>query len=268
MLARGPKAAGALATLGLPAHWCAPGERSEQLVAHLGPELSGRRIAVQRDGAEQAFTAAALASSGADVVDIPVYRWEPPSDPEPARTLIAATLDERLDVVTFTSAAAVNNLFDLAGSDAERLAAALSGEVVSVCVGPVCNERLEAWGVGGSVHPERFRLGPMVRIISEALRVRSRRVRVGAVEAVVQGTVVVVDGVEARMTPRERRLLDVLLDARGAVVAKRQLVRAVWDAGTDPHVVEVTVGRLRGRLGPAAALIETVPRRGYRVNAG
>ncbi|MBW3646014.1 MAG: winged helix-turn-helix domain-containing protein, partial [Actinobacteria bacterium] len=42
--------------------------------------------------------------------------------------------------------------------------------------------------------------------------------------------------------------------------------RSVWgDESADPHAVEVAVGRLRRRLGPAAGGLETVPRRGYRL---
>ncbi|MEL6984626.1 MAG: helix-turn-helix domain-containing protein, partial [Actinomycetota bacterium] len=69
------------------------------------------------------------------------------------------------------------------------------------------------------------------------------------------------------LTWRERQILEVLLEGDGAVVSKERLLRSVW-SGTesDPHVVEVTVGRLRRRLGPAGAGIETVIRRGYRVS--
>jgi uroporphyrinogen-III synthase len=40
----------------------------------------------------------------------------------------------------------------------------------------------------------------------------------------------------------------------------------VWTGETDDHVVEVTVGRLRRRLGSAGTHIETVMRRGYRLS--
>ena len=47
--------------------------------------------------------------------------------------------------------------------------------------------------------------------------------------------------------------------APGAVVSKRALLRRVWGPGeNDEHVVEVTMARLRQRLGVAGAGIETV----------
>ncbi len=51
------------------------------------------------------------------------------------------------------------------------------------------------------------------------------------------------------------------------VVSKRALLRRVWGPGeNDEHVVEVTMARLRQRLGVAGCGIETVIRRGYRLN--
>ena len=74
---------------------------------------------------------------------------------------------------------------------------------------------------------------------------------------------------EAWLTDRERALLTALLDQPGAVLSKPELLRRVWNGTeTDEHLVEVTVARLRQRLGPAADGIETVVRRGYRVTAG
>ena len=78
----------------------------------------------------------------------------------------------------------------------------------------------------------------------------------------------VADGTVASLTGRERQALDVLLERPGVVVSKTELLRRVWGTTTgDPHVVEVTVGRLRKRLGVAGVGIETVMRRGYRASA-
>jgi DNA-binding response OmpR family regulator len=74
-----------------------------------------------------------------------------------------------------------------------------------------------------------------------------------------------VDGAEVRLTPRERRLLDAMLATGGAVVSKERLADTAWDAPVDAHTVEVAVNRLRRKLGPAAAVLETSNRRGYRI---
>lgn len=85
---------------------------------------------------------------------------------------------------------------------------------------------------------------------------------------VVDGSTLTVDaGTATRLPDRERVLLAALAERPGVVVSKRALLRRVWGPGeNDEHVVEVTMARLRQRLGVAGAGIETVIRRGYRLN--
>ncbi len=81
-----------------------------------------------------------------------------------------------------------------------------------------------------------------------------------------RGSVTVDAGTSSRLPERERVLLEALAERPGAVVSKRALLRRVWGPGeTDEHVVEVTIARLRQRLGVAGVGIETVIRRGYRL---
>ncbi len=81
-----------------------------------------------------------------------------------------------------------------------------------------------------------------------------------------RGSLTVDAGASSRLPERERVLLEALAERPGAVVSKRALLRRVWGPGeTDEHVVEVTIARLRQRLGVAGVGIETVIRRGYRL---
>jgi uroporphyrinogen-III synthase len=85
---------------------------------------------------------------------------------------------------------------------------------------------------------------------------------------IVDGSSLTVDaGVATRLPDRERVLLQALAERPGVAVSKRALLRRVWGPGeNDEHVVEVTMARLRQRLGVAGSGIETVIRRGYRLN--
>jgi DNA-binding response OmpR family regulator len=56
-----------------------------------------------------------------------------------------------------------------------------------------------------------------------------------------------------------------MIDANGAVLSKPSLARAAWSDAVEDHTVEVTVNRLRRKLGPAAVALETSSRRGYRL---
>ena len=73
-------------------------------------------------------------------------------------------------------------------------------------------------------------------------------------------------GQELPLTRKELGVLEVLLDADGAVVSAEELLERVWDENADPftRTVVVTLTRLRRKLGQPE-LIETVLGTGYRV---
>jgi two-component system phosphate regulon response regulator PhoB len=80
---------------------------------------------------------------------------------------------------------------------------------------------------------------------------------------------VTVDGAEVDLTPTEYKLLLTLAERRGRVQARAHLLETVWEAAPDiqTRTVDMHVQRLRTKLGPAGALIETVRGFGYRLNA-
>lgn len=270
VMVRGPKAAGAALAVGVEVDWRTTGEESTELVAELTEAArAGARIAVQRDGAVRGVTADALQALGADVIDIPVYRWSLPEDLAPAERLLDAVCAGTVDAVTFTSSPAIRNLVDLATARARdaALREALAGPVLAVCVGPVCQATARAVGIPRLYVPRRARLGAMVQALVKGVAGRPHHFDVGELTVTVQGALVLIGDEEVRLPDRERAVLHSLIDAGGAVVPKRTLLRAVWGEGTDEHTVEATVGRLRRRLGPVGEAISTVQRRGYRFDA-
>jgi DNA-binding response OmpR family regulator len=70
------------------------------------------------------------------------------------------------------------------------------------------------------------------------------------------------------LTDREFRLLHFLLEHAGEVMSREQLLADVWGYDFDPqsNVVDVSIRRLRRKLGPDAP-IETVRNVGYRLAA-
>lgn len=266
--ARGSKATGAAVTAGLDVQWQTARDRSSELfVALQAAARDGARIAVVRDGDARAVLAGAFRAAGADVVDLPVYAWTLPEEVEPARRVVDAVCNRTVDAVTFTSSPSLRNLLEIAGARRDEFVDACNvDDVVVACVGPVCAETARHEGLTDVVVPNRHRLGSMVLALASALGARRRTVGLGGVDVTLQGALVVVGDEEVRLTDRERGVLHALADAGGAVVTKPALLERVWGAATDDeHTVEVTVGRLRRRLGAAGDVIQTVPRRGYRL---
>ncbi|WP_066951558.1 uroporphyrinogen-III synthase [Streptomyces lushanensis] len=272
VLSRGPKATGAVRATGLDETFSPRSEANDELLAWLlARNLGGRRIAVQEHGAPLDGFAAALRERGAEVIEVPVYRWAPPEDPEPVRRLVLQTIRREVHAIAFTSAPAITAFLataDTLGLRAEVLTA-LREDVLPVCVGPVCARPLENAGVP-VVCPERGRLGAMVRTITETVPVRNRReLDAGGRTLVLQGSALVVGEESYWLPPVPAAVLRALAEHPGWVVSRADLLRRVW-AGTttDEHAVEAAVARLRGALGPHAGLVRTVPKRGYRLEVG
>jgi uroporphyrinogen-III synthase len=268
---RGPKAMGAAVTCGLEVTWSSPEATSAAILERLRTETLDRtRVAVQLDGSSGPELCNALERLGAIVVGVPVYRWSLPDDTGPAERLVRAVVEGRVDAVTFTARPAIENLMEIAaeiGIEPE-LVDALNGEVAVFCVGPVCAGGAKDLGIESPLQPERPRLGSMVQHLTAWFAARERELLLADHPVRMQGRLVTVEGDEpVRLTERERRLLEVLAERPGVVHSKRSLLRAVWGATeSDEHVVEVTIGRLRQRLGAAAPGVETVIRRGYRLS--
>jgi len=77
---------------------------------------------------------------------------------------------------------------------------------------------------------------------------------------------VTVDGEPVRLTRREFELLKCLVENRNRVLSRDRLLERVWgyEQFIETRSVDVHVGRLRSKLGPAGDQIETVVGLGYR----
>ena len=75
-----------------------------------------------------------------------------------------------------------------------------------------------------------------------------------------------VDGTPIRLTRREFELLKYLVENRNRVLSRDRLLERVWgyDHLIETRSVDVHIGRLRAKLGPAGDQIETVVGLGYR----
>ena len=277
LLARGPKARGAIRAAGLVEAWSPEGESTCEVLDYLlsgrpfgSTGLEGRRIAVQLHGEPLLDVVEALEAAGAQVVQVPVYRWELPADLAPVHRLVDLVLTRQVDAVTFTSAPAAASLLAVAASLGERdgVVGALRGDVLACCVGPVTAAPLRRHDVP-TRQPERFRLGALVREVVSALPAhRTQRLFVAGAHIEVRGHAVVVDGDVRPVPPVPMAVLRALLAQPGRVLSRGALLPALAalsrGGGADEHAVEMAVARLRTALGDPR-FVQTVVKRGYRL---
>ena len=268
VLARGPKARGAIRAAGLREAWSPDSESSSEVLEHLiaGRDLDGKRIAVQLHGEPLPDVVQTLRLAGAEVIEVPVYRWVRPEDTAPLHRLIEDVCAGALDAVAFTSAPASASFLQAARELGRggAVGAALRGPVVPACVGPVTAGPFQAEGIP-VIQPGRARLGALVREIVEQVPLRRGLLLPVAGHLMdVRGQAVVVDGRLMPLTSASMALLRELAARPGHVVSRSGLLKNTSGDGGDEHAVEVAVGRLRTALGDPR-IIQTVVKRGYRL---
>lgn len=168
IIARGPKAKGALLARGLTPAWVAQSEQAAEIIEHLLDHgVAGTRVAVQQHGNGSDGIDDALADAGAQVAPFVVYRWGPAPDPQAVIDSVHAVADGAVGTVVFTSAPAVTAWFTSAAT-AEVTEAivrrAATGELLFAAVGPVTAAPLEEKGITPLV-PGRSRMGALVRSV-------------------------------------------------------------------------------------------------------
>jgi two-component system phosphate regulon response regulator PhoB len=112
-----------------------------------------------------------------------------------------------------------------------------------------------------------LRVGAVLRRAqAPAVSGSGRLLQGGAVSVDLNAMRVSVGGTPVDLTPTEYRLLVTLLERRGRVQTRQQLLEDAWDihARIETRTVDMHVQRLRAKLGASGDLIETVRGFGYR----
>lgn len=170
-IVRGPKPYAAMKEVGItPKHRVPEPNTWRELLATIDREVNVRnqRVAIQEYGKTNPSLSAGLEARGAQVVTVPVYRWELPEDPAPLWRNIELLAQGKIDVAMFTSAQQVVNLIE----QAERLKVLAElrrqcQRMVLVSVGPTTTETLRDYDLPVDVEPEHPKMGPMVQAAAE-----------------------------------------------------------------------------------------------------
>jgi len=127
-------------------------------------ELPGKTVAVQEYGIANPEFYEALQTRGADVVPVPVYRWDLPDDVGPLEDAVRGAVNGGFDVIMFTSAFQLQCVQTIADRlqllDAWREAAR---QCVIASIGPTASEALRAAGLAPDLEPSHPKMGHLVR---------------------------------------------------------------------------------------------------------
>ena len=193
VVARGPKPVQALRELGVPIAITVPEPNTwRELLLALDEadesiEVRGARIAIQQYGVANDDLTAELERRGAEITQVPVYRWELPDDRRPLEDAIRQLLARTADVLLFTSSNQVYNLLEVVrGLGLEDRFRDGVREVVVGSVGPLCSETLREHGFPVDFEPSHPKLGTLIKEgadLSPALVIARRERMRGAVRS-------------------------------------------------------------------------------------
>lgn len=268
IVARGPKARGAVQQVGLQTDWVAESETSAEVAEYLLDEgVDGLGVAIQHHGAGSDGLDQMFRDAGARVQSLVVYRWGPPPDPEALAASVRATADGEMDAFVFTSAPGAAAWLDVARAEGALEAIrerTVGGSLLAVAVGPITAKPLLDVGIEPLV-PDRGRLGSLVRVMIAHYTAQGERALATVAGALqVRATTVVLDEQVMPLGRGGVEVMRVLAAANGGVVPRSAVLRALPGASEDPHAADVAIARLRDAMGDRT-LIRTVVKRGYRL---
>jgi uroporphyrinogen-III synthase len=170
--ARGPKPTGALRSRGVRIDRSAadPFTTKEILESIKDVEVKSQRVIIQRFGTLNAELDRALEARGAQVTEIPTYRWSLPADTKPLQDLVGALERGELHAVVFTNAEQARNLFAVAENlnKGAALKDSLNRTLVA-SIGPVASAALHAAGVTVGLESKPPKLGALMSALDSAL---------------------------------------------------------------------------------------------------
>ncbi len=117
-----------------------------------------------------------------------------------------------------------------------------------------------------SPHELALRVGALLRRLAAPAVTAGSTIAAGPITIDRAAHRVQLDGIELQLTSTEYKLLLTLLERRGRVQTRPQLLETVWEAQPDiqTRTVDMHIQRLRTKLGDHGRLIETVRGFGYR----
>jgi len=170
--ARGPKPTGALRSRGVRIDYSAadPFTTHELLDELGGLRLQGERVIVQRYGSLNRELDAALAARGAEVTEIPTYRWALPQDTAPLEQLVARLERGEMHAVVFTNAEQARNLFAVSAKlNKEDILKKALNKVLVASIGPVASAALREAGVKVGLEASPPKMGALLSALDKAL---------------------------------------------------------------------------------------------------
>lgn len=134
-----------------------------QLIDDTPIPIAGQTVAIQEYGQSQPELTKAVTDRLAQVITVPVYKWDLPDDLAPLEQAIRDAIAGQFDILLFTSAQQAVNVLEISqrmGLRDEWLNAARRCVIGSI--GPTATETLEGLGLRPDLEPSHGKMGHLV----------------------------------------------------------------------------------------------------------
>ena len=169
---RGPKPTGALRSRGVRIDRSAadPFTTKEILESIKDLELHDSRVIIQRHGSVNVELDRALEARGAQVAEIPTYRWSLPADTTALESLVGALERGEIHAAVFTNAEQARNLFAVAAKLGKQACVKDSlNRTLVASIGPVASAALRELSVNVGLESSPPKLGALLSSLERAL---------------------------------------------------------------------------------------------------
>ncbi|MBW3596686.1 MAG: uroporphyrinogen-III synthase, partial [Planctomycetes bacterium] len=170
-IVRGPKPLAAMKEVGLAPTLRVPEPNTwRELLITIDQHLSvaGHTVALQEYGKTNPSLIAGLEARGANVMRVPVYKWDLPEDTAPLEANVHRLTRGEVDVLLFTSAQQIENLLEMARRmHVEEDVREAMFNVVVASIGPTTSERLYDEDLPVDLEPEHPKMGHLVTAAAE-----------------------------------------------------------------------------------------------------
>ncbi|MBL8071466.1 MAG: uroporphyrinogen-III synthase [Nitrospira sp.] len=171
LIARGPKPVAALKALGFQPTLTVPEPNTwVDVVSTLDAyrPVTGLRVAVQEYGLPNRDLLEALKQRGANVVQVPVYRWALPEDTAPLKLVINQILAGQVQVMLVTNAAQIDHVMQAVEQEGNTAQfKTICRQLVVASIGPTASERIRSHGLPVDFEPSHGKMGILVKETSE-----------------------------------------------------------------------------------------------------
>ena len=154
--------------------------------------VNNRRVAIQEYGKPNVSLVAGIEARGGMAMQVPVYRWALPEDPHELHLNAQRIADQELDVLLFTSANQITNLFQVAEAlQIEDEVRKQMNRIAVFSIGPTTSERLRDEQLPVDGEPSVGKMGQLVKYAAQhAANViqRKRKVSIALTDANVHAT--------------------------------------------------------------------------------